>query len=367
MIFFTWLGFLFYSQYRTDILANKKLNNVYKKIKNLNENKVNHIIEILDNLYISNILGDVMSNKQFNTQKIVKNNIWANFLDLRKKNWEIIFQNFDINKCNAEYKCKTINKWNYMFTIAIRNNNNLLNRYNILLFGIFSFFISILFFPLIYAIVSRLTKPIEINFEFMKNFVNNAWHELKTPIANINLSAQILQQQKEYNNEIVNDIINESNKLSKMIDTLLQLSILSKFENKENINLKQEIENILNEYKQQLKDIKLELELDEIYKTINKNQFDILFRNLLINAIKYNNEGKLIKIYLDKNKLIITNTWKEIPKQARKKIFNLFYRLENQKEWYWLWLALVKKIVDINKWKIKVVSNNWENAFIISF
>jgi signal transduction histidine kinase len=95
--------------------------------------------------------------------------------------------------------------------------------------------------------------------------------------------------------------------MTELIDTLLQISTLSKFENKEKINLKEEIENILSK-NTNLKDFNVNIDLENIYKNINKNHFIILFTNLLNNAIKYNNENKTINIYLNKNKLIIENT-----------------------------------------------------------
>jgi signal transduction histidine kinase len=111
-------------------------------------------------------------------------------------------------------------------------------------------------------------------------------------LANINLSAQILLNKKEFDENQIKQIESESSKLSQLVDTLLQMSILSKFQNKDKLNIKKEIENIIEKYKNKLeeKNITLKMELQNISKEINKNQFEILVNNLISNAIKYNKE-----------------------------------------------------------------------------
>jgi len=148
-----------------------------------------------------------------------------------------------------------------------------------------------------------------------------------------------LLNKKEFDKKLIEQIESESSKLSHLIDTLLQISILSRFhQKKEEINIKQTIEEIIAKYKNNLeeKSLKLETNLKNIEKNINKNQFEILFRNLLSNAVKYNIKNGQIKIILKSDKLIIENTGPKIPKRERTKIFNLFYRLEKKQNGYGL-------------------------------
>lgn len=361
MIFFTWLSFFYFQYLKEKNYIDNKKHHIIKHINNIKNFK--KVIDKLNDMSILWIVNDIVPWKIDN--KILKNFFLSKYVYI-KKNWFVEYKNFDIEDCKNKLECIHINKKKYQIVVWIKKNQTNYVK-NIIWYALFSFFVSILFFPIIYWIVSRLTKPIENNFEFMKNFVNNAWHELKTPIANISLSSQILKQKWTYDNEIVDDIIEESNNISKLIDTLLQMSILSKFENKENINIKEIIEKILNEYKLELEWFKIDKQIDNVYKKINPFHIEILLRNLIKNAIKYNNEKKYIKISLNKDKLSIENSWKEIKNGEKKKIFELFYRIEKNKTWYGLGLAIVKKIVDINKWKIKVESKNGINKFIINF
>lgn len=366
MIFLTWISFIFFDYKETNNLNYKKINRIKNKI--LSIKNLNKVISKLNDLSLLNIANNIVWIKNKESIEFLKKYFWIKLINIYENNI-VVYTSFDENDCKEKFICKKITKWNYIFNIAILNNKKN-TWYNILTFWIFAFLISLLFFPLIYWIVSRLTKPIETNFAFMKNFVNNAWHEIKTPLANINLSSQILLNKKEFDIELIKQIESESSKLSYLIDTLLQLSILSRFhQHKEEINLKEIIEEVIEKYTKKIKEknISLKTNLDNVKKEVNKNQFEILFRNLLSNAIKYNIENWKINIILKNDKLQIKNTWKQIPEKEIKKIFNLFYRLDKQKEGYGLWLALVKKIVDINKWKIEVKSKDNINTFIVKF
>ena len=366
MIFLTWISFIIFNYKKTISLSYNKLEKIENKIKELK--KIDSTISNLNDLSLLNIANNIIWDKEGEDLKFLKKIFWTKFINIYEDTLPI-YTAFDESDCKKKLICKKINKWNYLFTIAILDNEEDIWE-NILTFAIFSFLISLLFFPLIYWIASKLTKPIERNFKFMKNFTNNAWHELKTPLSNINLSSQILLNKKEFDKKLIEQIESESSKLSHLIDTLLQISILSRFhQKKEEINIKQTIEEIIAKYKNNLeeKSLKLETNLKNIEKNINKNQFEILFRNLLSNAVKYNIKNGQIKIILKSDKLIIENTGSKIPKRERTKIFNLFYRLEKKQNGYGLWLSLVKKIIDINKWKIDVESENQTNGFIIKF
>ena len=352
--------FFFYIESLDISNKNKALQNSANKILHLKKQKFKKLIDDINNISLLNIVSSAISEKNQTTQEI-KKLIWVPFLYL-EENKVAIFQNFDIKECNTQYICKSFNRNNYRFILAVqkpRQNTKL----NIFIFGILSFFVSLLFFPIIFWIVWKLTKPVEQNFEFMKNFINNAWHELKTPLANINLGAQILLQQNKFNKEIITDIEKESKKLGFIIDTLLELSNINKFQQKQETNLKQLIEEIIWKYSLELNEFNLDTKLDTVYLPVNKYQFQIMFENLLKNAIRHNNNKKQISITLTKDFLEIRNSTDKLPEFS--KIFDLFYK-ENS-FWYGLGLAIVKKIADTNKWKIKNISKEGSFGIKIEF
>lgn len=354
LFFITGVGFIKYNEYLNFSNKISILNKSSEKIKDLNKHKLKKLVENINNISVINFISSALSEKNQTTEEI-KKLIWVPFLYLSENN-VAEFQNFDVEDCNIKFLCKTLNIKDYKFIFAIpKPNQN--NQLSIIIFWLFAFLVSLLFFPIIFWIVWKLTKPLEENFEFMKNFINNAWHELKTPLANINLWAQILLQKQTFEPEIIKDIEKESKNLWFIIDSLLELSNINKFQDKQNINLKENIEEILQNYKKDLQSFNLDINLDNIKIYTNPYQTKILIKNLIKNAIKYNNDKKLIKITLKKDFFEIQNSTDQLPNF--KKIFDLFYKENNHSEWYWLWLAIVKKITQVNKWKIKNTSEKW--------
>jgi signal transduction histidine kinase len=67
-----------------------------------------------------------------------------------------------------------------------------------------------------YVLVSKNLIAIEENMKDMEDFIHNAGHELKTPLAVINSSLLLAKETKEYN-EAINDSIEEINKMDKLI------------------------------------------------------------------------------------------------------------------------------------------------------
>ena len=364
VIFLTGSSFFLIKYYKNYLSISNKLN--YAKNKIIRKRHINNILNNLSNTQIAETLWNIISSRK-NNHNITYKFLKINYAKITNKYNDIVYQNFDNKYCWINYKCINFTKNNFNFILAEKINSLNLILHNIFIFSFFAFAISILLSFWIYHSINFITKPVEKNIEFMKNFVNNAWHELKTPLANINLSSQILQKKWVYDKEIVKDIIQESWKLSQLIDSLLNLSILSKTQIKQEINLENMINEILQKYNKQIEDKKIKVNIKLDVKTTygDKNHFNILLKNLITNAIKYNKGNGIINIKITKNEIIVENTGNSISKEDLNKIFDIFYRINTIQEWYWLGLAIVKKIVEVNNRKISVKSENWFNTFKI--
>ena len=366
VIFLTGSSFFLTKYYKNYLAISHKLNNAKNKI--IKSKHINNILNNLNNAQIAETLGNIVSIKNNNDNNITHKFLHVNYAKITNNYNEIIYQNFDNKECWINYQCINFRKDKFYFILAEKIDTLNYSLHNIIIFALFAFVISILLSFWIYSSVDLISKPVEKNIEFMKNFVNNAWHELKTPLANINLSSQILQKKGKYDKEIINDIIQESWKLSQLIDSLLNLSILNKNKVKQEINLETIINDILEKYKKEIEAKKIKINTQISMKSTygDKHHFLILLKNLITNAIKYNQENGIINIKVKKWEIIVENTWNEISKEDRKKIFDIFYRINNiQEDWYGLGLAIVKKIAEVNKWKITVQSKNWINIFKI--
>ena len=269
------------------------------------------------------------------------------------ENWIIFEKKLAIIKTNI---------WKQKGLIFIERKYNLEN----LFFDIWYLVLAIIFFSLIFyfiwnIFVKKALKPVEENIEEMNNFIDNAGHELKTPLAAINSSAWLLKEMKVYDTELIQEVIDETNKSNEIISALRSLTKISKSAKVENFSVKSILKEILVSRKDEIKNKKITINLEtdnDIKITANKNYFYILASNIISNAIKYNKNSWILWIKILENSIAISDTWIWIPKWETNKIFERFYRTKNNSkiEWHWLWLSMVEKIAKIYNWKIKVES-----------
>jgi len=227
----------------------------------------------------------------------------------------------------------------------------------------------------------------------LKQFITDVSHEFKTPLMVMNSEIDLYNKKLEKNkldkkdSEILLKNIKEKiKKLNNLLETFLFLSRvenkIEKLEKKkilfsnylENLTLKY-IENneiIKNVWMENI-DIKFQIEKN-IFLNIEENTFNILFWNLISNAIKFSkiniNNWKKIKleIWLNKNTFWIEDNWIWIDKNNISSIFNKFARNNKNIEWFWVWLFLVKRLVSLYDWKIEVESKKAEwTIFIINY
>jgi signal transduction histidine kinase len=237
------------------------------------------------------------------------------------------------------------------------------------LFLVLSWFLSLGFYFVGLYFSGKILQPVEQNMADMNDFIHNAWHELKTPLAVTSSNLQLLQQLKNYDSDLVSSSISEIKRMDQLIVWLSQLSDIQSFSHQEKFNLWESIDQIISEYQSKIheKNITLSKELENISFFGNKTYFEILFANLLSNAIKYNQENWNIKISLTKKYLRVENTGNIITDEQKEKIFERFYRIETARsaEWFGIGLSLVKKICDIFSWKIRVKNTQSTNIFEI--
>ncbi|MFK7780228.1 MAG: HAMP domain-containing sensor histidine kinase [Candidatus Gracilibacteria bacterium] len=235
-----------------------------------------------------------------------------------------------------------------------------------LLFSVFFYYIGLKF-------VSQNLKTVENNIKDMQDFIHNAGHELKTPISIIHSNLQLIQATKTFEPGLIKEGLTEINRLNHLIESLVELSNINGVENIVKLNLKNEIKEIINDFKVEAEKKKISIRLkknDDKFLTVNKQYFYILLSNLIGNAIKYGNVGGKIDIILEKDKLIINDNGIGINKENLNKIFDRFFIIEKSRniEGHGIGLSLVKKIADIYKWKIKVKSEEGKGSkFEIEF
>lgn len=218
--------------------------------------------------------------------------------------------------------------------------------------------------------INKMAKELSKS-EILKNdFISNVSHEIKTPLAIIQNYAKLLSQSdldSQTKQKYVHNLTQASQKLSNLVSNILKLNKLENQtiqESNQSTNLSEvlrqtilQFENLFNK-----KNINLEIDIEEIVCTTNSTHWEIIFNNLISNAIKFTKDnGSInIRLYVEKQNIIfsVKDTGCGISNEIGQHIFEKFYQgdTSHSHEGNGLGLALVKKIIDIMGGNIKVES-----------
>lgn len=207
--------------------------------------------------------------------------------------------------------------------------------------------------------LSKLTNKISSDFNNLKEFTENASHEMQTPLAIMQSKSEMLLQSENLTKDQVAQIrvIYQSiQRLSKLNKALL---LLSKIENRqfkdiETINVNEVIEKHIEIFEDFIKNKNLTVDTKstlEVEIRANPLLFDMVISNLISNAIKHNKMNGKIEI-LTTNLFISVLNSGEAPKLASSSLFERFKKDSKASNSFGLGLAIVKKICDNYNWKI---------------
>ena len=222
--------------------------------------------------------------------------------------------------------------------------------------------------------IKKLIEKNTIIYKSQKEFIENAAHELQTPLAVFQAKIDTLIQRSDVTQEqseilgSLNENVSRLNRLNK------NLLLLSKMENdsysdKQTISLTNYIQKNLDFFIEQAKAksliIKMELQKDFEIKS-NPVLAEVLISNLFLNAIKHNIEGGQISIAMQENKLVFSNSGQPSPLNTDK-LFKRFSKSNPSEQGTGLGLSIVKKIADINNWTVAYNYENNLHSFSILF
>ena len=229
-----------------------------------------------------------------------------------------------------------------------------------------------------------LTEKLNASEGKRRQFVSDASHELKTPLASIKLlSDSILQNNMDMDTvkEFVGDIGNEAERLNRMSSKLLSLSRIESTEESESeiINIIPTAERVIRMLSSisQKNNVTIvtDFQQDSPILITEDDLYQILF-NLAENGIKYNIPGGKLVISLfrlrDDAVITITDTGVGIPEDALPHVFERFYRVDKARSrksgGSGLGLSIVQSMVEKNGGFIRVESiQNQGSTFTVSF
>ncbi|MBQ9758787.1 MAG: HAMP domain-containing histidine kinase, partial [Opitutales bacterium] len=212
------------------------------------------------------------------------------------------------------------------------------------------------------------------------DFINNFSHEFKTPIVSIAGFCELLRSEDltdEEREHYLGIIGEESRRLASLATNILNLT---KIENQSiltdirQFNLSEQIRSavLLLESKWATRGIVPVIEFDEISIRANEQLLKEVWLNLLDNAIKFSPNCAEIGIFAEEAdgfiRVRITNSGKEIPKEAIPKIFAKFYQADESHSTAGsgVGLAVVIKVVELHRGRVEVESDNGLTAFTVT-
>ena len=225
---------------------------------------------------------------------------------------------------------------------------------------------SLLTFLVLSFFAKRAVAPYVKNNEAQKQFITNASHELKTPLAVISANTEVIEMMNG-KNEWTESTVNQVSRMSELISRLV---VLSRLEEREDIVLKDvdysaEAAKSVANFKTvaETKGLKLESVIEEdIHVEADEKGIFELINILLDNAVKYCDDGGAILIVLSKkgkySSLVVSNDYAEGEGVDYKRFFDRFYREDqshnSSKKGYGIGLSMAESLTHMFKGKIHV-------------
>ncbi len=277
---------------------------------------------------------------------------------------------------NKIYSVKKIRENTYI-VILMENESAIKQMKAVMILTVFAGTIALI---IVYIIAKKISKivvnPVQTTMEKQVQFISDASHELKTPLAVIRANSDVLEGELG-KNKWLTYIQSEVDSMDKLVNELL---LLAKMENEEvvkkyeRIDLSQEIELVVSMFESMAyeKKVKLKNNIQEkVFIEAEKEDFEHILSTLLDNAIKHTESENNVEVVLKKEKgniiLKVENEGSKIPEEEREKIFERFYRVDKSRnrseKRYGLGLAIAKSTVEKYKGRINVGYKNGYTIF----
>jgi signal transduction histidine kinase len=229
--------------------------------------------------------------------------------------------------------------------------------------------------------LNEMFDRLQYSFELQKQFLADAAHELRTPLASLKLSLEETLQQHELSEETRRNFSRNTETLQRLERLVKSLLDLSTFELIKNIHEYQEIPlyGLLNFIGDEFSDffaaqgLSFSLQVPrDIIVAGNKDDLQHVFINLIDNAIKYNSPGGRVEVIASKHNnfasISIMNTGPGIPQEETENVFKQFNRIEKSRSTQFggtgLGLTIARRIVELHGGTISIRSGLGQKTYV---
>lgn len=219
---------------------------------------------------------------------------------------------------------------------------------------------------------NRMLERLSDAFEIQRQFTANAAHELRTPLALMQVQLDLYHSNSHPDNDadtvqMIKMVTEQNDRLNKMVKTLLDMSELQTVGRDDEIVLDALVDEVLEDLEPlaEGKNIRLIGKCKDITMVGSDILIYRLVYNLVENAIKYNHSGGQVTVTADRKEehvyLSVEDTGAGIPEELKERVFEPFFRVDKSRSrelgGVGLGLALVREIVRVHDGSITVKSN----------
>lgn len=220
--------------------------------------------------------------------------------------------------------------------------------------------------------VNHMLDRLALSFDLQRQFAGNAAHELRTPLAMMQTKLELFAEEHSDVNaetkELIQFQINQVDRLTALVRTLLEMSDLQSVSRSDEIELAPLVDEILTDLTTlaEQKNITLHQNCEDVHMIGSDTLIYRLLFNLIENAIKYNHTGGsvIVSIQKENNQVLmrVADTGCGIPEKYRENIFQPFFRVDKSRSRQMggvgLGLALVREIAVLHGGSVCVESGS---------
>ena len=220
--------------------------------------------------------------------------------------------------------------------------------------------------------VNHMLDRLALSFDLQRQFAGNAAHELRTPLAMMQTKLELFAEEHSDScaetAELVQFQIDQVNRLTALVRTLLEMSNLQSVSRSDEIELAPLVDEILTDLTTlaEQKNITLHQNCEDVHMIGSDTLIYRLLFNLIENAIKYNRPDGSVQVCItqepEKLLILVSDTGRGIPEEYQQSIFQPFFRVDKSRSRTFggagLGLALVWEIAALHGGSVRVAESS---------